>query len=115
MAVLGEGVGLDDVGAGGEIFAMDRADDVRTRDHQQVAVPLLLARVILELRAAEVRFGQLVALDHRAHRAVQHEQTLRQLLVQSRHYRGARCAMRGAQIGAGGCAGWGLRDCVQWT
>ena len=45
----GEGVGLDDVGAGGEILAVDRADDVGTRDQdQQVAVALQIVRVVPE-------------------------------------------------------------------
>ena len=45
-----ERVGLDDVGAGGEVFVMDRADDVRTRQDEHVAVPLQVARMIREPR-----------------------------------------------------------------
>ena len=40
---------------------------------QEIAVALEILRVILEALAAEVRLGQLVALDHRAHRAVEDE------------------------------------------
>ena len=38
-------------------------------------LPLQIARVIGEPLAAEIRLGQLVALNHRAHRAVEHEDT----------------------------------------
>ena len=68
-----EGVGLDDVGAGGQVLAVDLADHVGPRQDQQVVVALQILRVILEALAAEVRLRQLVALDHRAHRAVEDE------------------------------------------
>jgi hypothetical protein len=48
-------------------------DDVRARQHQHVVVAAKLLRVRLEALAAEIRFGQLVALDHRAHGAVEHQ------------------------------------------
>ncbi len=54
------------------------ADDVGPRQHQQVVVALQVARVILEALAAEVGLGQLVPLDHRAHRAVEDEDALRE-------------------------------------
>ena len=40
---------------------------------EEVAVAPLILRVICEPIAAEVGFGQLVALDHRPHRAVEDE------------------------------------------
>ena len=40
---------------------------------EQIVVAAQVARVIREPLAAEVRLGQLVALDHRAHRAVEDE------------------------------------------
>ncbi len=76
MAVDGERIRLDDVGAGVEILAVDRADDIRTREDEDVAVAAQILRVILEALAAEVGFRQLVALDHRPHRAVEEEDAL---------------------------------------
>ena len=71
-----EGVRLDDVGAGGQILAVNGADDVRPRQDEDVAVPAQVLGVVLEALAAEVGLGQLVALDHRAHRAVEEEHAL---------------------------------------
>ena len=68
-----EGVRLDDVGAGGEILVMDGADDVGPRKDEHVAVPAEVPRVIREALAAEIGFRQLVALNHRPHRAVEDE------------------------------------------
>ena len=48
-------------------------DHVGPRQHQDVVVALEVLRVILETLAAEIRLGQLVPLDHRAHRAIEHE------------------------------------------
>ncbi len=72
----GEGVRLDDVGAGLEVLVVDFADHVGTREHQHVAVALEIARVIPEPLAAEVGLGELVALNHRAHRAVEDQHAL---------------------------------------
>ena len=55
---------------------MDGADDVGTRQHQHIAVSAQVLGVILEAVAAEVRFRQLVALDHRAHRTVEDQHAL---------------------------------------
>ena len=57
---------------------MDLADHVGARQDQQVVVALEILRVVLEPLAAEVRFRQLVALDHRPHRAVEDEDALRE-------------------------------------
>ena len=78
-----ERVGLDDVGAGGQVLPVDLADHVGPRQDQQVVVALEILRVILEALAAEVRFRQLVALDHRAHRAVEDEDARRERVSQS--------------------------------
>ena len=66
-----ERIGLDDVGAGREILAVDLVDDVRTGEDQQVVVALEVLRVVPEPFAAEVRLRELVTLDHRPHRAVE--------------------------------------------
>ncbi len=71
-----KGVGLDDVGAGFQILAVDGADDVRPREDEDVAVPAQVLRMAPEAIAAEVGLGQFVALDHRAHRAVEEEDAL---------------------------------------
>ena len=73
-----ERVGLDDVGAGGEVLAVDLADDVGPRQDQQVVVAAQILRVVLEPLAAEIGLGGLVALDHRPHRAVEDEDALRE-------------------------------------
>ena len=64
-------VGLDDVGACRQVLVMDCADHVRSRQDQDVAVSLEIARVIGEARPTEVRLAQLVSLNHRPHRAIE--------------------------------------------
>ena len=73
-----EGVGLEDVGAGFEVLRVDLAHDVGTRERQQVVVAAEVLVEVPEPLAAELRFRELVALDHRAHGAVQHEDALLQ-------------------------------------
>ena len=58
-------------------------DDVGTRQHEHVVVAAQVLGMRCEALAAEVFFGQLVALDHRAHRAVQHEDALGQQVFES--------------------------------
>src|SRR5690606_12656375 len=81
-----EGVGLDQVGAGLKVGAVDAFDDLGTGEQQQVVVALevvaaaravalvrgmVLAVVALgEALAAVVGLAKAMALDHRAHRAV---------------------------------------------
>ena len=73
-----KGVGLDQVGTGGQVAFVDVADDVRTGERQQLVVALHVARKVLEPLAAVLRFGQLEALDHGAHGPVQDGDTLGQ-------------------------------------
>ena len=61
-----KGVGLDDVGAGGDVCAMDRADQVAVRNIQ-------LGQRAVERHAARVQ--------HRAHGAVAHQHLSRQSLA----------------------------------
>ena len=79
-----EGVGLDDVGAGGEVLLVDRGDHVGPGHLQQVVVALQALRMVLEALAAVVGLGQAMALDHRAHRAVEDDDPLLQDLRQGR-------------------------------
>ena len=53
-----------------EIAAVDGADDVGARQHEQVVVALLLSGQVCEAFAAVVGFGQVVTLYHGAHGAV---------------------------------------------
>ena len=55
---------------------MDGANDVGPGQHQQIVVALELARMVGEALAAEVGLAELVRLDLRAHRAVEHEDAL---------------------------------------
>ena len=67
-----EGIRLDDVRAGLEIPSVNLVDNVRLRQEQELDAPLqVFAFPIPKARAAIIRFGQLVLLDHRAHGAVE--------------------------------------------
>jgi hypothetical protein len=57
---------------------MDLFDDVRLRQRQQIVRAFQVARVLRELRAAKPILVQPVALDHRAHRAVDDQDSLLQ-------------------------------------
>ena len=55
---------------------MDLTNHVRACDREQVVVPLQVAAVVRKASTAEVRLAQLVALNHRAHGAIHHEDAL---------------------------------------
>ena len=78
----GERVGRDDVGAGAEIGEMDVAHRLRLAQIQQIVVAAHLAVPGIEARAAIAGLVQFVFLDHRAHRAVEHEDALGRLFAQ---------------------------------
>ena len=67
-----ERVGLQDVGAGLQVLAVDALDDLRLRQVQQVVVALQRARPLPEPVAAVPVLVGAVALDRGAHRAVDH-------------------------------------------
>jgi len=71
-----EGVGLGDVGAGGEILVVQAGDDVGPGQAQDVVIALHLADVAGEALAAEILFRQVAALDHHAPGPVEHEDAL---------------------------------------
>ena len=52
---------------------MDGTDDLRLRKRQQIVITLEIVGKICEARAAIIRFVELVALYHCAHRAVQQQ------------------------------------------
>ena len=57
---------------------MDAADDVGTGQDQEVIVALDVHRPVGEALAAEVLLAQDMALDHRPHGAVEHQDSLGQ-------------------------------------
>jgi hypothetical protein len=78
-----EGVGLDDIGTGREVGRVDFPDHVRARQRQEVVVATQRYRVAGKARAAEVGFLQTIALDHRAHGAIEHEDAFGDGLLES--------------------------------
>ena len=78
----GERVGRNDVGAGAEVGEMDVAHRLRLAKIQQIVVAAYLAVPGIEARAAIAGLVQFVFLDHRAHRAVEHEDALGRLFAQ---------------------------------
>ena len=84
---------------------MDCTDDVRAREDEDVAVAAQVLGVVLEALAAEIRFCQLVALDHRAHRAVEDEHALLERQTQGQ------LGERGRPLDdAAGDSGWKLSE-----
>ncbi len=65
-----EGVGLDEVGAGREVGPVDVEDDIRPGADQDLVAAL-------ELRAAEVPGAEVLRLQHRPGRPVEHQDALR--------------------------------------
>ena len=78
-----EGIGFDDVGAGGEIAGMDFGDHLRTGDREQLVVAFDVVREVGQPLAAIVGLGQLVALDHGAHGTVEDQDALCEQLTQA--------------------------------
>ncbi len=60
---------------------MDGADDVGLGKDEQVVVALHVARPVGKASAAVIGLAQVILLNHRAHRAVEDEDALGQLLV----------------------------------
>ena len=71
-----EGIGFDDVGAGLQVLAVDLRNHVRAHQRQQLVVALQVLAVVGEALAAKIGLAQLVALDHRAHGAIQDQDAL---------------------------------------
>ena len=78
-----ERVRLDDVCASREILLMDVENDIGARQHEHIVVAAQLFSMRFETLAAEVLFRQLVALDHRPHRAIENQNALRQKMFKS--------------------------------
>ena len=61
---------------------MDLTDHIRAREAEDVVRAFQRNSVVREAIAVEVRFLQTSTLDHGAHRTVENEDPLRQLLVE---------------------------------
>ena len=55
---------------------MDRFDDIRARQREQVVVALELAGPVGKALATEVRFLEAIILQHRAHAAIEDHDAL---------------------------------------
>src|SRR6185295_13856951 len=111
---LGEGVGrerirLDDVGPGVEVRAVDGEHDVRPGQVQQLVVTAYVGRVVSEALPAEVGLFERVALDERAHRAVEDQDPLAKRLVQPGQAARAVEGGDGRAVGRGGHTRWRSR------
>ena len=78
-----EAVGLQDVGARFQVLLMDAADDLGPGEAEQVVGPFEIGGPVGEALAAVVGLGQLMALDHGAHGAVQQQDAPGQQLAQA--------------------------------
>src|SRR6185503_393315 len=74
---------LDDVRARLEIGVVNLADDVGTREHQEVVVALEVVRMIAQPLAAKLRLCQPITLNHRPHRAIEQEDAPGEQLVKA--------------------------------
>ena len=109
-----EGVRGDDIGTRQQILAMNVCDDLWLRQDQEVVVAAQIAAPVSEARTAELRLGQTVPLDHRAHRTVEEDQALWQQLEQLSRARGQRIRSHhdatrtatGADAAGAPCAAW---------
>ena len=68
-----ECIRFDDVGTGLEIGEINGLDRLRLGEAQEIVVASQVARPIRKARAAKFGFAELVLLDHRAHGAVEHQ------------------------------------------
>ncbi len=68
-----ERVGRDDIRARRQIREVNILDGLRLGQDQQVVIAAQVAVKVLEAFAAERRFVELQSLNHRAHRAIEHE------------------------------------------
>ncbi len=100
----GEGVGLENVGAGLRIGEVDRLDRLGLGQRQQVVVALQVAGAGGEALAAEMCFFELEALHLGPHRAVEHEDALGRLGAEQRLAVGGR-GEAGEQVGHGASLG----------
>ena len=77
-----ERVGLDDVGAGFEVGAMDVFDDLGLGEHQGFGAVLDAELVAGEPLAPDIFFAELIGVDERTHRPVKDHDPARQDLFE---------------------------------
>ena len=72
-----EGVCFNDIRASFQILGVDLCDDFRTGELEQFEIALEMFRLMgREARASVLFLGELVALHHRAHRAIEQDDAL---------------------------------------
>ena len=71
-----ERIRFEDFRARFEVLAVNAFDNVRLRNRKQIVVVFQITMPVFELLAAIVGFFQLVALNHRTHRAVNDDDAL---------------------------------------
>ena len=79
-----ERVRLDDVGAGGEILIVDVENRLRLRDAEDIDEVLDVLGGVRESGPAVFGLAEVQPVDHRPHRAVEHEDPLAEQLVDRR-------------------------------
>ena len=84
--LAGERVGLDDVGSGFKIAAVNLSHHIRASDIQHVVIAFHQSRYGSELFSTEILFLQPVRLEHRAHRTVKYQYPLFDYVFYPRHY-----------------------------
>src|SRR5690606_22266232 len=77
-------------GAGVEVGAVDLLDRFRLGEREQIVVALEVAGPVREALAAEVGLAEALALDERAHRAVDDEETVAEVGGERRRGVGAK-------------------------
>ncbi len=90
VVVLGDrrrrkGIGLGNIGAGGEILVVQVGDDVRARDAQDIVIALELTAMVREARTPEIGLVEPAPLDHNAPGAIQDQNAFFRSLLQSRY------------------------------
>ena len=78
-----KGIGLDDVCAGSQIVGMNLGNHLRTGDREQLVVAFDVVGEVGQPLAAVVGLGELVALDHGAHGAVEDQDAPGEQLAQA--------------------------------
>ncbi|MNO95840.1 hypothetical protein D3C76_874930 [compost metagenome] len=78
-----EGVGFQNVGAGIQVGFFNAANHVRASQYQQVVVAFDIAWPVSEAFATVILLFELVALDHRAHTAIENQDALFEGVLES--------------------------------
>ena len=97
-----ERVGRDHIGAGVEIFAVDRLDHFWLRDRQQIVVAAQIPVPIRESGAAKIGLEEFTALDHRAHGAVEDDESFPKELTEGGATFARRLCRAGGRSSTGG-------------